>query len=623
MNLANLKRTLKFDYLAFLSVTRSFFKDKNFLKYFGFIYLFYFIGIFAIIRANIYYIDDNTRAISGDYQFWANASRYSTIFLSDFLNFGLPLLDFSPLQNLICILILSLASMILVKTINNKISYLALIASLFMGLNPYFLEALLFKFDSIYMCVGLFASIIPFLFIKRKFLFCIISVISLLIMLTTYQSLNFTYLLIAMFLIFLKISQKKEFLNFAILSLVSYFLAIIIFKVFIYNPIQIHVNTQTFGVNDLFSGFVGNCVKFIVKIYNDWNETRFLYIGAIVIILSSIATILKFKSFKSLLCFIIFLFFGFIFSMGFYLLFVEIKFELRYIATLGIYFAIILIYLSEYINNLKAYNIIKIFSTFLILYCVYGLLYISNSIGSAQQEQQKYIDFRTTLVMQDLLDFDDIHLQFVNFNGIIIAPSVENVRKKLKILETLIDWNNNTTNQLGYKSLTRIIGRVNGKCEGDTIEKTKENIFHTIKQYKNGCIDVNFKSLNLSENYAFISSNLAKTTLFNANVDKNLNLKIYKSNQKWSRKYIYVFEFSENIVKFARQNDNSLGFYFTSEKGQIFANKNIHNFTKDNDKFLYTVELDKMDIKEILIIFYNSQTQEGQLKFKINLKESK
>ncbi|MDA3052460.1 glucosyltransferase domain-containing protein [Campylobacter sp. JMF_01 NE2] len=623
MNLANLKRTLKFDYLTFLAITRSFFKDKNFLKYFGFIFTLYFIGMFAIIRANIYYIDDNTRAVSGDYQFWAKSSRHMTIHLSEFLNFGLPLLDFSPLQNLICIFLLSIASMILTKAINNKISYLALIASLFVGLNPYFLESLLFKFDSIYMCVGLFASIVPFLFVGRKTLFTLVSVGCILLMLTTYQSVNFIYLEIAMFLVFLKISNKRKVIDFAIFSVFSYFVAMIVFKLLIYKPIKIHVNTDTFAINDLFGGVMNNCIKFAGKIFSDWHATWFLYIGASLVVLSIVATVLKFKSIKSLLCFILFLIFGFIFSMGFYLLFVELKFDLRYIATFGVYVAIILIFLSGYINSLKAYNILKIFSIFLISYSAYGLLYISNSLGSAMQEQQKYVDFRTTLAIQDLLEFDNLHLQLVNFSGEIIAPSVENVRKKLKVLSILLNSTNNTTNQLGFRPMTRIVGRVNGSCEADALIKVKDNIFHTIKQYKNGCIDVNFKSLNLSENYAFISSNLAKMTLFDANVDKNLNLKIYKSNQKWSRKYIYVFEFSENIVKFARQNDDSLGFYFTSEKGQIFANKNIHNFTKDNDKFLYTVELDKMDIKEILIIFYNSKTQEGQLKFKINLKEPK
>lgn len=621
MNLANLKRTLKFDYLAFLSVTRSFFKDKNFLKYFGFMFTLYFIGMFAIIRANIYYIDDNTRAISGDYQFWANSSRYMTVYLSEFLNFGLPLVDFSPLSTIICILILSLASIILVKTINNKISYLALISSLFIGINPYFLEALLFKFDHIYMCLGLFMSIFPFLFVKRKFLFCIISVISLLVMLTTYQSVNFVYLLIVMFLLILRISQKKKFLNFAILSLFSYFLAIIIFKLFIYKPVKTHVNTETFAIGELFNGVVSNCAKFATKIYSDWNETWFLYIGASLVVLSIIAVILKFKNLKSLLCFILFLIFGFIFSMGFYLLFVEIRFELRYTATLGVYFAIILIFLSSYANSLKAYNILKVFSIFLILYCTYGLLFISNSLGSAMQEQEKYIDFRTNLAMNDLLKFNDIHLQFVNFNGNIISPSTQNAKNKFKVITRLL--NNRNTNQLGYKSLTRTLGRVNGKCKGDKVVKTSENLFHTIKQYENKCIDINFKNVNISENYAFIHGLLPKTLLIDKNINKNLNLKIYKSNEKWLGKHIYIFRFSENILNFANKDDNILGLHFIGKDGRKIIDKNIHNFTKSHNAYYYTAELEMTDINEILILFYNSEIKKSSAKFSINLKEPK
>ncbi|MBR6026091.1 MAG: hypothetical protein IK065_00635 [Neisseriaceae bacterium] len=120
MKFANLQKTLKSDYLAFLAITRSFFKDRDFLKHFGFIFGLYFVGILGIIRANIYYVDDNFRSLSGDPFAWNMISRRMMTKFADFFNFGRPYIDFSPFQNLICILFLSLASMILVKAINKK-----------------------------------------------------------------------------------------------------------------------------------------------------------------------------------------------------------------------------------------------------------------------------------------------------------------------------------------------------------------------------------------------------------------------------------------------------------------------------------------------------------------------
>ena len=103
MNLANLKRTLKFDYLAFLAITRSFVKDKNFLKYFGFIYGLYFIGLFEIIRANNYFVDDNVRSIFGSRWGWDSLGRHSMIVMAKIFNHGFPLIEFSPLSNFLCI----------------------------------------------------------------------------------------------------------------------------------------------------------------------------------------------------------------------------------------------------------------------------------------------------------------------------------------------------------------------------------------------------------------------------------------------------------------------------------------------------------------------------------------
>ena len=63
-NIVKIKQTNKSrSYIYFLAITRSFFKDKNFLKHFGFVYLLYFIGFFKFLITDTLTLDDQSRLL--------------------------------------------------------------------------------------------------------------------------------------------------------------------------------------------------------------------------------------------------------------------------------------------------------------------------------------------------------------------------------------------------------------------------------------------------------------------------------------------------------------------------------------------------------------------------------
>ena len=141
---------LKENYIYFVAVIRSFFKNKDFLKHFAFIFGLYFIGIFGLLIADVYHGDDIWRMQQGNPAFLP-VSRHLSQILSYFFHASYPkIADISPLSQLIAIAFLSIGSMVLVKIVNNKITYLGLTASLLLGLNPWYLQCIAYKFDSIF-----------------------------------------------------------------------------------------------------------------------------------------------------------------------------------------------------------------------------------------------------------------------------------------------------------------------------------------------------------------------------------------------------------------------------------------------------------------------------------------
>lgn len=124
----------------------------------------YILGISAILRANFYYVDDIMRAYDGSMG-WDAFSRYLSNFVSFFLHADSFLTDISPLPQLLACVLLGAASVTVLYVITGRMRFSVweYAAVLPLGLSPYMLECLSFKYDAPYMAISILASVAPLL----------------------------------------------------------------------------------------------------------------------------------------------------------------------------------------------------------------------------------------------------------------------------------------------------------------------------------------------------------------------------------------------------------------------------------------------------------------------------
>ena len=399
----------------------------------------YLLGFFTIIRANFSYLDDLYRSVSGD-RGWYDWSRYVSEFASIFVHADTNLTDISPLPQLLAILILSVSSVLLVYVTGNKqITIARLLASIPIGLSPYFLGCLSFKFDAPYMALSILASIIPFLFISRKkaFLFC--SVVSLLIMCMTYQTASGIYLLIAILLCFQDWNRRKkstkEILSFLGMALLAFCFAMILFKLFIMKTIDLtdynYTTTEMHRLSTMVSGILINVKDYLMTIHSDFGMTWKIGI-VLVCILFVIKSIHLSLQKKTLVFFVSILVIGssFILSFGIYSLLTTPMLFPRSLYGFGVFLAILCIYV------VSDYKKIAAITALALNYC---LLTFAFSYGNALADQARYAEFRISILLHDLSSLYPDHRVSIQLeNRIDYTPLVKNISKHYPVIEKLV-----------------------------------------------------------------------------------------------------------------------------------------------------------------------------------------
>lgn len=128
------------------------------------------IGIIAILRANFNYYDDMGRITYG-YKGFDNFSRYISYYGASVIHADSYLTDVSPLPQLLAAGILGVSGAIAIYIISGKkeSSYWEIIAAIPLGLSPFFLECLSYKFDAPYMAFSVLAAVFPLLFYKNGY----------------------------------------------------------------------------------------------------------------------------------------------------------------------------------------------------------------------------------------------------------------------------------------------------------------------------------------------------------------------------------------------------------------------------------------------------------------------
>ena len=385
------------------------FDYKKLIKPAVILLIIYLLATYPIIRANFNYIDDFGRVLSG-YRGWDDFSRYTNQFLSIIIHTSTYMADISPLPQLIAVIFLVLASIIVLYTFKNgeKYSVFYILAALPIGLCPYFLECLSYKFDAPYMALSIFVSTLPLLFSKMDnkkdiFKYCVMSIIGTIIMCTTYQASSGMYPVLVLFLSFKMWKEKddKSAIKLIITSGISYIIGLLIFKFFIVTTVSSYVSSTFLDMREVLKGSINNIITYYEYVQNDFRSIWILLIQLIGISFILVNTLESKRNkiisfFISTAVFILALTLAF----GLYPALDKPLFAPR--AMYGIGMVIALLCLNS-TNTTKKYSIIPKFLVLMLsgMFFVFAFVY-----GNGLSEQKRFTEYRIEQVVDSLNELE-------------------------------------------------------------------------------------------------------------------------------------------------------------------------------------------------------------------------
>lgn len=412
-----------------------FFKQENFIRIWILFTIVLLIAFSSSLRANFNYIDDLGRVAYG-YKGWEYFNRFFSQYFSGVLHANFNFLgDISPFPQILALWIISLSGTILLFLLKKKedgVAYIDIAAVVPIALSPYFLECLSYKFDSPYMAISIFSSVLPFVFKSNKLSFALTSIIGILITCTSYQASLGVYpmLVVAISYVMYTANKKnviKDIINFISYSTIFYIISLLIFKFFILKPVNSYVtsNISILSFPDNFFTYL----KLLKDDFPTWFE-GLVGIAFISFVVSSFFVIKnKFTNFVlSILVVISFI----LLSFGLYPFLEKPLFATRAMYGFGVACSLIFI--------LTITNINKFYFKLPFICVAWCLFSFSLLYGNLLYQQKKYTDFRTNIILNELNVLTVKHkinsLTLVGSIG--HAPVLKNALKEYPVLNRLI-----------------------------------------------------------------------------------------------------------------------------------------------------------------------------------------
>ena len=415
---------------------------RSFLKPFILLTGIYLLGIFTIIQANFFYNDDVGWALSGHRE-WYNFSRYIIVFLAYLVQPEIRMTDISPLPQLLAVILLACSSILLVYILSNrKITTVRLLASIPLGLFPYFLECLSYKFMAPYFAFSVLICIIPFLFVAHRKAFFFSSVVAMLIMCMTYQAVSGVYLMIAVLLSFQDWNNKKktnkEILSFLGIAALAFCFAMLFFRFFLMKSFDEQLTDYTsvamLPLTQLLSGALINIKDYTLIVYHDlsliWKA------GILLVLVFFITRSMAHSKQKKIHAFffsIIIIAISCLLSFGVYSLLKVPLFAPRALIGFCVFLSCICVYVA---SDYKKSAIITVLA---LNWCFFVFAF---SYGNALTDQARYAEFRKNILLHDLSalqlgkDNENASIQFNN--PIDYSPVVKNTAKHNPVIERLV-----------------------------------------------------------------------------------------------------------------------------------------------------------------------------------------
>lgn len=391
------KPTIRSQLAAFRQDIRSFLEANR--KTFLFLLILHIIGISALVRANVPYIDDVRRVYNHTRNF--GFGRELSNFLAIFIHTDKSVRDITPLTQLLAVCFLSAAGCIVIHLLLKKRKFdpWAAIAVLPLGLSPYFLECLSYKFDSPYMALSILVSVIPFLFLKYGLpLYGIVSVAGCLSMCLLYQASSGIYPMLTILLCFRQWNNGrplKDILRFSVVSAFCYIVGLIIFRIRFavdsYSSID-----SSISINML----PKNLRQYFTLIQSDFKSWWLTLIAVIVLFFVYAATrdtVRRPRILSGLLAAVTVLVMLFL-SFGAYIFFKKPLSEPRAMYGFGVFLALI---------SVCAAGAKRIYPAKLACFCLSWVFFVFAFIyGNALADNQRYLEYRTGAAITDICETD-------------------------------------------------------------------------------------------------------------------------------------------------------------------------------------------------------------------------
>lgn len=398
----------------------------------------YLLAFCAIVRADYNYADDIMRKYIG-YHGWMDWTRWTTTILSNVVHADWDLIDVSPFPQILACLFLAITSLSLIKAFSdsNNISFMNLVASTAVGLCPYFLGCIAFKYDAPYMALSMLVSIIPFLFVNEgKVKYAIVSFFGVLVMITSYQTSSGIYPTMVMFIavdMYCRKDSLRKIVNFILISAVMYILAIAFFAFVLLQPGE----TETFPLNSIISGIISRYIYIGGLVLTDFRKLWIFFIG-IAIAGYIMSVYFESQNNKIISVFLAFLsvLLGSIFAWNVLLIMSRETVDARNMIGIGPLIAIIFIKLS---SSSKA-TLFKI-SFIVVNWCWFVYAF---AFGNSLKEQQRYTDFRIQILIEDLnlLEYNDNTNKYLAVEGSIgFSPVIDQMNEHYNYLRKLLNYN--------------------------------------------------------------------------------------------------------------------------------------------------------------------------------------
>ncbi|MGT2801398.1 glucosyltransferase domain-containing protein [Streptococcus henryi] len=431
------------------------------------VFIMYAISTISIGVVNYPYIDDIARRIEGVANFAAHYSRYLSEFASYLVQGSRHLTDTGLTTFILSAFILTVtsASLLFILFDGKKVSWISAIGSVFIGINPWFLEPISFRFDGPYIALSVLVSTLPFFFYySKKTTYFFLSALGVFLMCNSYQGSSGIYIVMLLTLIykdFLNASKVKEIFQKIVISFFAYSSGIGAYYLETkFNPeLALRGDTTSIAsLNNMPMAVIQNLQVYFKTIRYQSTRTWFiLALLAIVLTIIYMSFNSKINKTISFILGLVYVVTAAIFSFGVYMFFSTPLADdrPRYAYGFAFFLGILLILLGGYIEK-RVFSYLKGAVVLLLMYYAMSFSFI---YSSALQHQKDAFEDSSVLLAEDLNDYITQENQVVYISSLFKDSQVfTNTASSYPILKELIPSNANLywPNLLWFNTLTNL-----------------------------------------------------------------------------------------------------------------------------------------------------------------------